>query len=426
MCTSSNAAGCRTLSPTGLEFEVLGSLLGTEDAARGLDVCALRGLVRLETGLVVFRHELARRTIGDSIPAGRRLEEHHRVLLALESLPGIDVARLAYHAAESGDADRLLIHGPEAARIASARGAHRAAARYLERALVVADRLEPVERARLLERLAAEQTRFDLSAETTRARERAVHAWRVVGDRLHEAVQTGMLAATADITGSSVTRAHELYQRAEFLIEGIEPSPEVAEIKTRGVVLAAHSKPPHEVIAAGQRAIELAEQVDADGPLSSLLWVVGCARVQVGDVETGLADVERGIMIALDAGKDSRAGFVSPNAYALSALATVSLERGAWVDAEDQARAEATPDRSATLHQGRNRPRHRTTANPPRPGRGEGTPHRRLDRSCRFPRRRTGLAACGRPSRGGLACRRRQSGRGIGHRSRRPRDRRGA
>lgn len=302
-----------SLSPTGLEFEVLRSLLGTEDAARGLDVCALRGLVRVEAGLVVFRHELARRTIGDSIPAGRRLEEHHRVLLALESMPGIDVARLAYHAAESSDADRLLVHGPEAARIASVWGAHRAAARHLERALAVADRLEPVARARLLERLADEQLRFDLSVETMRARERVVHAWRAVGDRLHEAVQTGMLAATADMTGS-VTRAHELYQRAEFLIEGLEPGPEVAEIKARGAVLAAHSKPPQEVIVAGERAIELAEQVDAAGSLSSLLWVMGCARVQVGDVETGLADVERGIVTALDAGEDGRAGFAMTNA----------------------------------------------------------------------------------------------------------------
>lgn len=371
-----------SLAPGGLESGILQSLMGTAIAARGLDECAVRGLIRFEAGLVVFRHELARRTIDDALPPGRRLEEHHRILLALEALPGVDVARLAHHAAESNDADRLLVHGPEAARIASMRGAHRAAAKHLRRAVAVADRVEPAVRARLLEQLAEEQMQFDLSVETVRARERAVQVWRVAGDRLNEALQTGLLAATADMTGS-VTRAHQLYRHAEHLIDGLDPSPEVAEIKARGVVLAAHSQPPQEVIVAGQQAIELAEQVDAPRPLSSLLWVVGCARVQVDDIEAGMADVERGVGLALDAGADSRAGYATANlgtvlhgvrrydlaerylrrtiafcderdldpisAHALSMLAMVSLDRGAWDDAERQARAAAARSGRAAL-----------------------------------------------------------------------------
>src|SRR5207302_6752125 len=58
----------------------LGLLNAGDDA---LDAAARSGIVRIESGAVVFRHELARRAIEDSIPDYRRTPMHRAILARL-------------------------------------------------------------------------------------------------------------------------------------------------------------------------------------------------------------------------------------------------------------------------------------------------------------------------------------------------------
>ena len=123
-----------------------------------LDECLGSGLLTWADAGVGFRHELTRRAIEDSLPPDRRRALHRQALeLLLAGPPGErDLARLAEHAEEAGDAGAVLELAAAAAERASDRGAHREAVGQYERALRFGAELEPSEHADLLERLSYE------------------------------------------------------------------------------------------------------------------------------------------------------------------------------------------------------------------------------------------------------------------------------
>ena len=111
------------------------------DAIECLEECIGAGLVDPATGGVAFRHELARLVIDESMAPNRRVALHARALQAMGH--SADPARLAHHAEAAGDTGAVLRFAPEAARRASALGAHRESAAQYARALRFADALAP-------------------------------------------------------------------------------------------------------------------------------------------------------------------------------------------------------------------------------------------------------------------------------------------
>lgn len=92
-------------------------------AMPAVDDCVSRGVLVLLDGALAFRHELARRALVDALAPAQRQAWHARVLDVL-SAPAADVAppplsRLVHHAAEAGDAARVLELAPRAAREAA-------------------------------------------------------------------------------------------------------------------------------------------------------------------------------------------------------------------------------------------------------------------------------------------------------------------
>jgi hypothetical protein len=86
-----------------------------------------RGVLTVSQARVAFRHELARRTVVDSMPAARRVACNQAVLTALLARPDdVDRSRIMHHAAEAGADDVIVRYGPSAAREAAAAGAVRA------------------------------------------------------------------------------------------------------------------------------------------------------------------------------------------------------------------------------------------------------------------------------------------------------------
>ena len=116
--------------PTRVEWEVLEAVAGISAEDPALEECLASGLLRLEHRAVAFRHELARQSVENSLASARRRTLHAQVLSLLldrggESAP---LARLLHHAAEAENGALVLQLAPEAARQASAQGAHREAA----------------------------------------------------------------------------------------------------------------------------------------------------------------------------------------------------------------------------------------------------------------------------------------------------------
>ncbi len=186
------------------ELTLLETLLGEQAAA--LDEPLGRDVLRLDEGVVTFRHELARRAVAEHVPAFRRVAVHRAVLEALRARAAagdpVDPARLAHHAEEAGDAGAVRRYASQAGARAAALGAHREAAEQYQRVLRHAGRhdgghpdrpvqehadahvagLSAVERADLLARLAYECYLTERPAEALAAREEELRIRERIGD----------------------------------------------------------------------------------------------------------------------------------------------------------------------------------------------------------------------------------------------------
>jgi DNA-binding CsgD family transcriptional regulator len=159
--------------------ELLAAVAGVPASA--LDECIASGTLVAEGRLFTFRHELTRRAVEHGVPLVQATELHRIALLALER-DAADPAELAHHAVACNDAEAVLRHAPRAGRAAAEAGSHREAIVQFRRALRYADRLEPVERAELLEALAESLLARGASAEAAELWSQVVSLRRALGD----------------------------------------------------------------------------------------------------------------------------------------------------------------------------------------------------------------------------------------------------
>src|SRR6185312_9118099 len=166
------------VAPPAAQIGVLEAIAGGD--LQGLEECIDTGMVVPAQAGVAFRHELGRLVIEESMAPNRRVALHARALHALEG--SSDFARLAHHAEAAGDPGAVLRFAAEAARRASAVGAHRESAAQYARTLRFADSLSPADRADLLERRAYECMVSDQIDEAIDALHSALSLRRQTGD----------------------------------------------------------------------------------------------------------------------------------------------------------------------------------------------------------------------------------------------------
>jgi len=96
------------LVPPQAELWLLEALLGSR--GNDLEDCLASGMLRSEPAGIVFRHELARLAVEESVAPDRALAIHRRALAALADPPNgaADLARLAHHAESARDVESVL------------------------------------------------------------------------------------------------------------------------------------------------------------------------------------------------------------------------------------------------------------------------------------------------------------------------------
>ena len=155
-----------------------------------LDEILASGLLAEDGSRLRFRHEIARLTVEQAIPAHRRGPIHRRILGALGLLGSTDEARLAFHAEGAGDGPAVLRYATAAAQRAADLASHREAAAQYQRAVRFATdrrpRRRPRRRPKLYGALARETALVDQWAEAELAGARALELWRQLGDRRRE------------------------------------------------------------------------------------------------------------------------------------------------------------------------------------------------------------------------------------------------
>ncbi|MGC4110874.1 MAG: LuxR C-terminal-related transcriptional regulator [Nocardioides sp.] len=151
------------------------------DLAPGLDEALARGVLVLAGDVVSFRHELARLTVRDEIPAIRRRAHHRDVLAWLEAHDG-EPSRAAYHADAAGESEAARAHALVAGLRAASLGSHSEAAEQFRRALRHSAGLEPRDLADVHGRLSYELYVTGRMEEALAARQAALGFWRELGE----------------------------------------------------------------------------------------------------------------------------------------------------------------------------------------------------------------------------------------------------
>ena len=214
--------------PDKLELSLLEGPLATDLSA--LEECAARGLLAFTNEHASFRHELARLAIESALSPVKLTRLNRRVVeaLAKTALNGKSLTRLAHHAVAAHDSESIVRFAPQAATIATERGANREAAALLTGALPHADRLPLAERAALFDQRAQACFVVDESLEGIAMSEAAYALWDALGDDLAKGRN---LVRRCDILyDADITRRDELLAHANQAIGLLEPHGPSAEL----------------------------------------------------------------------------------------------------------------------------------------------------------------------------------------------------
>lgn len=292
--------------PGGCELWLLDEL--ASEQLEQLAECVASGIVAAVDAGVVFRHELARLAIEESVPADRKRALHRRALSVLGAGPvgEADAAVLAHHAELAGDAEGVLQWATLAAQRAAASGAHREAAAQYARALRHTSSMPTGERAALLERRADECYLTAELEEAIDAQQEAVEIRRGLTDRIAEGNALRALSRLLFFAGRT-DEGEPIALEAVDLLQRGPPGHDLAmaygNISQRRMVVDERDA----AIEWGTRALQLAQRLGDTEAQVYALTNMGMAQADAG-IDGGKDMLMRALTLARSSGLDEHAG----------------------------------------------------------------------------------------------------------------------
>jgi DNA-binding CsgD family transcriptional regulator/tetratricopeptide (TPR) repeat protein len=302
-----------SIDPPRIELWALERVCGDEAAAA--DECLDVGVLVAADAALLFRHELARMAVEESLGPRRRIELHRRLLDALAEPPtGVaDAARLAHHAEAAGDGPAVLRYAPAAAEQAFARGSYREAAAQFARALRFAEDRPPGERAALFEGRSRSCYLADDQLEAIEAIQHAIVCREEEGARPQKARALAELTDYLTCRGFYSRAEHAMEEAARLVADEPESSATASVLVWRALLIFDSDL---------GAAIELARRAEEIAVRCGDLETAAQARVSVGTLELR-RDVTLGRSILEGFVADSRTTHVVQTGRALDNL-------GAW------------------------------------------------------------------------------------------------
>jgi DNA-binding CsgD family transcriptional regulator/tetratricopeptide (TPR) repeat protein len=306
-------------SQLGLRFEAGLLIEAAGPDADGVDDCVAHGMLVSSGSGLGFRHELSRATIADELPPIRRAAVNRAILRVLEPRRGVDVARLAGHAASAYEAEPAFRYGRRAARRAADLGAHREAVHHYRTALRFASAQPARDRATLLDALSAECMVTDQIDEALSAAEESLELWNEIGDPIRIGAAHLALEYVAWYLGQGELALRHAAE-AVATLEPYGPTVELGRALTGAGTFAVDSGDTRRALTTLERGLEIARSAGDRYGESNALNSIGWAMVYyLGDVDGGIAYLEQALRIALE----HDYGHVSGRAYAnLAAILT--------------------------------------------------------------------------------------------------------
>jgi ATP/maltotriose-dependent transcriptional regulator MalT len=286
------------IAPPQCELWLLEALAGR--ALERLEECLASGMLEAQTRGLVFRHELARLALEESLPPNRRLALHRQALTSLARPPAgaPDLTRLAHHAEATADTRAVLEYAPAAAVRAAAVGAHREAAALYACAARFAD--DAAVRADLLDSQAREAYLTGDFAEAFEACGEALAGHRASRAVRKEAASLRLRSLLLLYFGRD-DEAIATGQEAVTLLKTLPPDRELGVAYVNLSEVALTRGDPKRTIAWGQRALELARKFEDSETARHADVCIGAIEAESGD-PAGREKLERALEAAIDGG----------------------------------------------------------------------------------------------------------------------------
>jgi ATP/maltotriose-dependent transcriptional regulator MalT len=255
-------------------------------------------LLSIDRDVAMFKHELARLAVEDTLPAGQRRKWNAHMLDVIRAHRPDASARLAHHADMSGNCEAVLEHAPQAAAQAAKLGAHREAVALYRMALNNADTLADVQGAELLEHLAYELYVTGKIEDAIAARRQCLDLWQSLDHEPNVARSHRWLSRLHWFIGKR-SEADRYAEEALDLSEEFRHSNEYAMACSNRAQLFMLSGEVSSSAEWANKAIEIAE---ANGDTNTLAHALNNLGTALGmrSIEEGLPYLVRSLEISLE------------------------------------------------------------------------------------------------------------------------------
>ncbi len=329
-----NAWQIWSVMPEGLEVDRVAKIKSA--LGKAIDHCFAISVILVQSGKVVFKHELYRRTIEESLTLFKRMELNKMILeLYLDSFKeNGEIERILHYAKNANEKKLVVKYAPEAAEKAALIGAHKEASKLFLTAIEYFEGNDTNQLAKFYEAYAYECYLSNQIKEAIAFTEKALNLWK----------------EKADIgkTGDSLRFLSRLWwfdgnrKNAEnFALQAIEVLKDESASSTKAMAFSNMSQlkmlsdEPSECFLWGEKAIVMAKELCNEEILSHAMNNVGSVQMCISSTEQdGIAMLQQSLEIALKNSYHENAARAFTNLSSGSvkiknhALAGRSLEEG--------------------------------------------------------------------------------------------------
>ena len=294
-----NAWQIWSVIPEGLEVERVAKIKSA--LGKAIDHCFAINVIIVQNGKVVFKHELYRRTIEESLTLFKRIELNKMMLeLFLDSFEEKgEIERILHYAKKANEKKLVVKYAPEAARKAASIGAHKEASKLFLTAIEYFGGNDATQLAELYDAYAYECYLSNQIKEAIGSTEKVLNLWKENADIEKTGDGLRFLSHLWWFDGNR-KNAENFARQAIEVLKDQPASLTKAMAFSNMSQLKMLSDEPAECILWGEKAIEMAKELDNEEILSHALNNIGTAKMLIpSSHQKGIAMLQQSLEIAL-------------------------------------------------------------------------------------------------------------------------------
>lgn len=286
-----------SIMPEGLEIERMANIKRSWD----IDHCFAINVIVVQNGKVVFKHELYRKTIEESLTPIKRIEMNKMMLkLFLDSFEeNGEIERILHYAKNAGEKKLVVKYALKAARKAAAMGAHREAAKLYRTAIEYSEESSTTQLAEIYDAYSYECFLDNQVNEAIASKEKVL---RFENERV-DVKKTGenlLFLSCLWWFGGDRSHAEHFALQAVELLKDQPASAAKAMAFSNMSRLKMLSDEPAECIMWGQKAAEMAEELGDEEVLSYTLNNLGTVQMLIpASEQKGIDLLQQSLAIAV-------------------------------------------------------------------------------------------------------------------------------